>query len=259
LLFPVFLLLFPLLQRPYRTGKIFAQCGLFLALYALTLAPWLARNNAIYGYPFLSSIGYDSLLYFTGAAVKASAEHISMDDAREKIQKESGLVYGAPVAPDQLRATNRRKAAWARSIIAAHPAAFMVNYARSVVQVLFFPVRSYIDRLLFSSATYNTVVIWGERNAPSFFTRIMGNTSLPTAILCVIQLLLSVCLYALIARGIISGGGSSYRPLIIMSVLTVVFFTLMSGAPGVDARFRVPLMPFLALLAAFAPAPRRSV
>jgi nitrogen fixation/metabolism regulation signal transduction histidine kinase len=79
----------------------------------------------------------------------------------------------------------------------------------------------------------------------------LKETSLSTIALCGLQAALIIVLYALITRTFLGAFDAVQGNRILIMVLVVAFFTLMSGAPGVDARFRVPLMPFLSMLASF--------
>jgi hypothetical protein len=147
-------------------------------------------------------------------------------------------------------AINDREGRHALAIIAGHPLAYARVYVSSILSTLFRPIRSDIDIMLGYAAEPSGLKEFGGARAP-VARRFFRETSPVTVALVVLQVLLLVLMYALAAAAFVPGASArnpSGATAVVMA-LTVLYFVLLSG-PETYARFRVPLVPVLAILAA---------
>lgn len=101
-------------------------------------------------------------------------------------------------------------------MILEHPWIYLSNSLRAALPLLFAPLRSSIDLQLGLSERGSSLLYWGQTAGRGLIPLLLENTSGPTLVL----------------------------------VLVVgIYFLVVSTGPEAYARFRVPLMPFLAALA----------
>jgi 4-amino-4-deoxy-L-arabinose transferase-like glycosyltransferase len=103
------------------TGPI----ALLLVAYAIA-APWVARNNRVYGIPRLTNADTINLLYFAGAGVYQKKYGIERDDAQNRIAAEFGLVplvktNNIWLMDGNVRAVDAKQRNAARAIFTADP------------------------------------------------------------------------------------------------------------------------------------------
>lgn len=249
MLLPVFIAAALFALKRSFSAKNFTAAIVFLLGYVLVISPWLARNNAIFGGPFLSTISYDNLLYVQAAGVLSVAEKISLEQAADNLLREFNARHADAVKNGTLLTIKKLEGVDAFAVITSHPFYFAANYARSVLNMLLRPIRNDIDIMLGYTRSHGTLEIWGNNEPGGFFSRLLGSTSRFTIILCVFQLLILLAAYSLAGAGVVRGF-SGGEPFIAVLFSVIVYFCLVSGAPETYARFRVPIMPFIAILSA---------
>jgi len=89
LFFPAVLLAIYLVAERARWRLHIGRAGLFLGLFLLTLAPWVGRNYATFGRPFLSTIGDMNMLEYQAAAVYVKVHHVSLSDAGKLLREQA--------------------------------------------------------------------------------------------------------------------------------------------------------------------------
>jgi 4-amino-4-deoxy-L-arabinose transferase-like glycosyltransferase len=89
LFFPAVLLVRYLVAERARWRLHIGRAGLFLGLFLLTLAPWVGRNYATFGRPFLSTIGDMNMLEYQAAAVYVKVHHVSLSDAGKLLREQA--------------------------------------------------------------------------------------------------------------------------------------------------------------------------
>lgn len=249
LLLPFILLLVFFLQKYIINKRQIINMSLFLLIYILMLSPWLIRNEIIFGRPFLSTIGYDNLLYFQAAGIESVVKGIPLEDARKEIMQKFENNPKAGHYKLDLMQMKSEQAKLAYAIIKTHPFIYFKNYFKSIFNMLFRPIRSDLDLMLGLSDEPSTLQLWGNANKENLFLRFFQNTSFLTIILCVFQIIAIAIVYILFISGILLGINSIHKTIIIAFSLTIIYFCITSGAPETYARFRVPIMPFLCIIA----------
>ena len=191
---------------------------------ATVLGVWVLRNAAVFGAPVLTSQGSVNLYFHRAAYVEAAIEGTEVDVVRERWTREMDA-RGAGW-------TDADRAAWlstnGRAIVAAHPFIYARVYAVALAK-MFAPERDEVFSLL------------GVPPASGLGRAILGITWVQLA-----------CFYGCVVLGaarMFRGGPA--QGLLAIAATVVAYFVVISG-PEVYARFRMPLMPVLALVGAFA-------
>jgi hypothetical protein len=194
--------------------------GIFVAV----LGVWVVRNMLTFGVASLSPVGAVNLYFHRAAYVQAQLEGSDVEQVRAR--------WEAAFAERSAGWTEMQKMSWlsqeARRILAAHPLVYLTVYARGLSR-MFGPEREHLAGML--------------GIAPG------GRLQRPVVLISWLQLAI---LYALAAVGTVCGlRAPSARVATILAVGLIVYLVAMAG-PEVYSRFRVPLMPLLAVLAGFA-------
>jgi 4-amino-4-deoxy-L-arabinose transferase-like glycosyltransferase len=209
--------------RRSRASVVFGLIGLN-GIFVAVLGVWVVRNMLTFGVASLSPVGAVNLYFHRAAYVQAQLEGSDVEQVRAR--------WEAAFAERSAGWTEMQKMSWlsqeARRILAAHPLVYLTVYARGLSR-MFGPEREHLAGML--------------GIAPG------GRLQRPVVLISWLQLAI---LYALAAVGTVCGlRAPSARVATILAVGLIVYLVAMAG-PEVYSRFRVPLMPLLAVLAGFA-------
>ena len=211
---------------------------------AIMLA-WTARNQRVGGVDALSTDSAVTIFYYNAAGVLAYATHRSFDEASTELAHEIGRQEGPSATPAKLTQAMIRESL---KIFAEHPFAALVVTVRGFILVATVPDRNELNELIGTNGGGPLGL------APSFditkrIRRTMKSPAL--AILVLVQLMLNLFVWVGVARGLFrTDWNSKIETACILIPLAVAFVMLACAAsPVAHARFRVPAIPFLAMLA----------
>jgi len=233
LVFPVVLGLVACRRALGWTGKETLRAVVLVGLPWLVLVGgWQARNCVFAGTCQVSTSQNRNLLWYRAAAVVAERDHVDLVEARKRIRQ--ALPDRSGLAPGEVSALYGRTA-W--SLIREHPGLFGLVTLRGLVWVLADPgdPRPMLKSLgLDASSSIRTV----------------GTAVLVSAAFALPALYLLV-VYAGAARGAWRGRRDAGRRRVIHLFVGGVglYLALATAGPEGYARFRIPLMPLLALYA----------
>jgi hypothetical protein len=183
---------------------------------AVMLAPWVVRNT-LTGAEALSTVQGINLYYHRAAAVVAYTENIPIDQAREQLESR----FQEAVHKDNLN--DRQQYEWMEQtgmqILRDAPGAYLWVHAQGILRMF-----ACDDR----PATLLTI---------------------PANDVSVLEACYLGVLYALAAVGLVLGLRGSHQVEFLVVTMVVAYFAVLSG-PEAYVRFRVPVMPALALMAA---------
>lgn len=228
--------------------KALAGALILMAVYAMTVSPWLMRNKLLFGGPFLSTISYDNLLFVQGGGVRSVTDAISLEEAKNRIALEYEAKYAEELKTAGLLASKRLEGEMAKDIILAHPFIYASNYTKAVFGFLFKPIRNDIDIMLGLTDRRTSLDTWGQK-AGGFFARLLASTSPFTLAASFFQFAVLLAVYFFTGLALISARQLD-KGAVLVTAAVILYFCLISGAPEIYARFRVPVVPMLAVLAA---------
>jgi hypothetical protein len=112
---------------------------------------------------------------------------------------------------------------------------------------MFRPLRSSIDMQFGLSSKRTTLVTWGDDTKITLFNRLISTTSQLTIGLVLLQMLMMIFILGGAVFGLI--GLALEKEFLIFSVIfmVLIYFLVLSGGPEAYARFRVPIIPLLAI------------
>jgi len=228
-----------------RRARLIAL-GFFFLGCALPLTPWLARNARVFGRPFLSTIGHHNLLYYRAAGTLAWAEQISLVEAQGRLSRRAAETIPFTPAEDPV-SFKRREGALGLRLLAERPALSAWIQATSSLSLLVRPLRSTLDLQLGWAPQGTTLSRWGDPARARRWRRLLESTSPTTLALVGFQLAVAPAVVTLFLIGVIRQARRGSKVGVALVVILVAYFALISGGAEAYARFRAPIVPFLAI------------
>jgi len=234
-------------RRQWR--RAVAGSMILLSVCAITMAPWLARNKAVFGRARLAAVEGLNLYLYNTAFLDAKDHGTSWTVERRRLS----LDLQSAIDAQHLNPLEASDVAKDRAIerISRDPVGYGKVHAKGMVMMLV--ANSF--RGVYTLATGHGYESGSPIDAlsrtgsvPAAVKAFMGALSPVTAILLVI-LLLRVVLMLAALRGFWHLLRQS-PALAIACVVTVGYYLVITGPLGIDPRFRAPLIPALTILAA---------
>jgi 4-amino-4-deoxy-L-arabinose transferase-like glycosyltransferase len=225
-----------------RRASVGAATGVAVLLAAsiAAVAPWVVRNWSVTGQPVFAEVPADTLVSFNLAYVVAEAEGITRDEAAARLSAEvdsweDGLEI---VRRYPLIFVGQQMEGFRRSLIGVESGVWARQFGFGLERQGSLEVLS----VLFGGDPWRAL----ER------LRILmqdGQTALLT-VLSVVAVVYTGALYLLgvLGLGSVLRPGGPARAVFLVAGLTTVYLLLAPGAAG-QARFRIPIEPYLALFA----------
>lgn len=223
-------------QSGWRRG---VALGVAIAIgAALVVLPWSLRNLSAHGKFAFSGVGERTFFNFNMAQVKAEAEGTTRDQAAGE------LGTSASDLEDSLR------------IIARYPRAFALEQGKGLFRTLlgleagsWARLLGYPEALRSGLGIVSSFLDGELALAVSRVRSVMADPQTgPILMLALVAEMLTILLYALTAVLLIRGGAKGNWGAILL-IWTIVALVAVPGAAG-QARFRIPIEPLLAILAA---------
>ena len=215
----------------------------------LLVAPWIARNAAIWDCPALSSVDRVTMRDYVAAKVLSEADHVPLDQEQARLQASD------PGVCPQL-------SAYYLHVVLTHPAIYAKLHAAGTIPVL---IGTSFDRWLqYFGVQYALPDLWGPfvDGGVGQLLAVLGNEWLrfPQGLMLMLALTsFQLAFYALAALGVFAFKTTSSPAMrwnIIVLSLGILVLVLTPGQGG-NERFRVPVQPLLAILAAYGLARRQ--
>ncbi len=245
-LLPLFLVPFLLSKNAGINRNLKFAC-IFLACFLITLSPWLVRNRMAFGKTFLSTISNTNILYYRAAGVYAANHGISFNQAQETLREKARLQTAGKECPVEI---SKAEGKMGREIILKNPSLYLKNHAASALYMLLAPIRSNIDIQLGLSREGTSVGLWNANSVSDRLRKFSETTSRFTLGAVIYQAAATLFLLAATVVGAVSMFQKS-RGLFLFPAAVIFYFCLLSGGPEVYARFRVPVVPYMAVYSAF--------
>ncbi|MDX9755714.1 MAG: glycosyltransferase family 39 protein [bacterium] len=243
-------LVIPLLPFVWRTERSWQKTLLYpilwLILFLAPMAGWTLRNAVVAGVPTYCSISSYSFLLYRGAGVKAKLEGIPFMEAQSLLKQEMAEAQAASPLPlrDYLQAVKQK----GLNYVIQHPIVYARVHLEGMVRALFGPAVCYLSwRLGGTQEGLGILTALENGNLRE------GLASLPYARLgvSIVELGFSLALIGFSVWAVWRASRGRDWELVLMGVVCL-YFILISGGPEAGARFRVPIIPFLAVLSSYA-------
>ncbi len=238
--------LFIVLFNLPRRRKNLIAAAVYLAGCAVIISPWLIRNKIVFNSAFISTISSKNMLYYRAAGVHSVKHEIPLAASQSVLLEAVDSCFPDSRSDPVKRAGYERMLG--KKIILENPGIYAINHLRSSFAMLLSPMRSSIDVQLGLKSTGSTLDVWRMHNIFSVFQRMRESTSSFTFYIVIFQmfmtLIVSVLMMPVLVRVISGKAPLSYST----PLLAIAYFVLLSGGPEAYARFRVPIVPFIAVV-----------
>jgi 4-amino-4-deoxy-L-arabinose transferase-like glycosyltransferase len=233
----------------HRSRPAFSTIGTMVALYVITISPWLLRNYLLFGTPSIStSGGYNALTIYIGPMYMEKHGGDSWM-ARDRLWAEAdSLALSRGVSPGSLNDFQWEKYQFETAVrhVTSDPAGFAKHFAFGVLHTLtnlgtqgyakLLGIRTDLERAdLKGHGSLGEVVRTFLREKPAEELIIGGVTGL-----------FLVASYVLVAAGLLRGWRPEIVPYLVVCLLLASYFILIIGPAGL-CRFRLPAIPCYAI------------
>lgn len=238
------------LTVPWAAAMLLSRRNLFRPLLlgaalssALTLS-WCARNAAVLGSFSFTSITGASLLFWEAPAVLSVADGIPYGEAQTRLEADFKAAHPGPLdAFDE----SRLRRAEAKRILRAHPGAMLKTHVLAVARILLGPALDLVDDELFPAAPPDRGDSGAFGAAGAGTLALARRKPLLWGVLALTLAVLGAA-YALAAAGVFALRRRKDAAAAVLAPLA--YLLVLSSGGWAYYRFRVPLWPFVCVLAA---------
>jgi 4-amino-4-deoxy-L-arabinose transferase-like glycosyltransferase len=220
----------------------------FQTVFVLLLVPWVIRNRSAADYTGFSPVAAESLYYYAAGSVRARLEHRTLAQIFATEGLNGNKVY-FDVRPEQRAWTWGQVIGYWSSegtrVIAAHPFLYAAIHARGCAVVLLDP--GAIDVMKTFGLYPESGGLLSRTLDAGFLASVRRLVQKYPVSLVVLPLasMLLFGMYALAARGF---ARLPWASRCLFGVI-IVYLVVASGMPNAVARFRVPIMPLVCIIA----------
>jgi 4-amino-4-deoxy-L-arabinose transferase-like glycosyltransferase len=247
-------LFYPLVVAPLAGSAHRGRCRegiraalLFLGVAALVVAPWLLRNYRSVGVPTLSTVSNENMLLFNAVSLEADLRGVGQAQVRaemvERLEQELAQRGGA--ADEALQVRVRRE--WSRRIILGHPWRYLCVHLRNDLNSLLPNVTELLELLGVTQGGKGTLSVLNQYGLWAAVRHYFGGQAWLLGLLLPLVGLLGLTYLGVLVGLIILVQRRAGFSLALL-LLPIAYFLLIPGAPS-HPRFRVPVMPYVCLLA----------
>jgi thiosulfate reductase cytochrome b subunit len=233
------------------------------------LAAWQIRNKIETGYSGFSSVSEVNFYFLTSADLIAQSEHRQMVDVSKELggfdPRDSGeqtYLYQSYLSrhPEQVGWSQGQRLSfmhsWAAGVIRSHFSIYLRSCTLAFLKTVFNPGEGNFNRLLHPADSRNqagAAVAWPVHRAILLAS---ADPRIAVQKLAFEVVLLGLYLFAVrgiifLARGVFRDGiQNTCLWLLLGTSLYFLAVTAVAGGTGADARYRLPIMPVICILAA---------
>jgi 4-amino-4-deoxy-L-arabinose transferase-like glycosyltransferase len=223
-----------------RRRAVVAHVAIALLVGAAVVGSWMARNHARCGHALVSTIEGENLLYYRAALV-ALPKGKTVAEYRRELRVETSEGSYDRSDPHQAAMLDEVKKQKAFELMLTHPLGLPRPLLLGLPRLLFSPNRSYLYKLL---GIQHEEWDLNDLEAESFSSKVVSVETAYVAGSALYQALLLAL--ALVGAAI---GARKREPWVVVPAVALAYLVVISCGLETHARFRVPLVPVLAVLA----------
>lgn len=229
------------------TRRVF-QAVLFGLLVLLTITPWLIHTMRSLGAPVLSTIASYNLLYYNATALEANLKGVNEAEVRSEMDGRVNQFIQDAGWTDSELSRSRAENVLAWEIIRSHPFRYLGLHLKGDLNGLLPNVTDLTELLGVTVGGKGTASVLNQYGLWAAIQHYFGNDIWLLWVLAPLILLLGF-IYVQDLVGCLALIRERNRFTVLVLLLPVVYFLGLPGAPSMP-RFRVPVAPYLYLLAA---------
>lgn len=237
-----------------RSHRLIAATLAF-AIPAMIVGGWSARNYYVARYPGFSTVGAINMYYYRAADIVARRQGILLAATRQTFGTRLGVpyerIYEARVqSPGLVRRMDRM----GLQVVEAHPLEAAVMTLQGSAYLALSPIRSPLAAMMGTAgASTGDGLNAGAPSAARIrntLRKMLQSPALTAAVL--FEGLLTLLLWIGIVRAAVglAKGGPEYRVWVIYLTIAGILLMVLAAGGEADVRFRAPVIPLLAVVAA---------
>lgn len=211
----------------------------------ITLSPWLIRNKIVFGHFFSSVIREHVMLNYQAGSIYAEKNNIPLANAQSVLRWKTFREFdgNAHQQPYEYAAYIENEA---MKILFDNPGIMIRNQLRQFMHFFLKPSRAYIDIQLGNwGKGYNTI----PKDYPIFEYLFKHNSKL-TIFLVFFQIVILAICYIAFAFGITYLIRMKKKDVLFFLIALIFCFSFLTLSEITESRFRVPVMPYIAIISA---------
>jgi 4-amino-4-deoxy-L-arabinose transferase-like glycosyltransferase len=220
---------------------------LLLVVACLVIAPWMVRNYRLVGSPTLSTISSYNLLFYNAVSLEADLRGIGQEQARaemaERVREELIRRGGEGDEALEIRLYDE----WARRIILAHPWRYLYIHLKNDLNSLLPNATEFLELLGVTQGGRGTLSVLNQQGLWAAVRHYFGGQTWVLLPLVPLMALLGLTYLGAMAGLVALARRRDWFTLALL-LAPIAYFLLIPGAPS-HPRFRVPVMPYICLLA----------
>ncbi len=230
------------LNRQWPLMRRLRSFALVAGISYLVTGIWVIRNYSQFDRPFLSMIGNFDLFYYHAADVIADRQGISIFEAQRQLEHAVYDAYPGDAYKDPIPYFRHQRDTAIR-ILAGAPITTIKNQLLAAVYLFTKPLRSYID------VQFGLREGYGIISTGNVWQKLWTQTSGLTLFLVGWQWLLLFPAYWFGGYGLWNFYRSRAWIALVFFGIILGYFAILTCGPVTDARFRVPIVPVIGILA----------
>ncbi len=214
-----------------------------IVLTAVAVAPWFVRNYVVDRYKGFCSIQDVNLYYYRAAGVISDIENLPLKTVQDRLKA---------AVPAGLSLVNKyqfmRDKAF--NVIVHHPYAYGKVMMKGSINMLLSPERYAVFKLAGIPPRF-LGIMWQGHSVHEALHMMMSDPFIVTSAV-IYQLVFTVLTGLLILIGILVIAGEGYIRELLTLLFIIAYFIVVSAGPEAEPRFRLPVLPYMLILAAVA-------
>ncbi|MCL4469424.1 MAG: glycosyltransferase family 39 protein [Deltaproteobacteria bacterium] len=209
----------------------------------LTALPWITRNYIVDRYKGFCSIQDINLYNWRAAGVIADIEHLPLREVQDRLKQ---------AVPPGLSLANKYQFLRdkAISVIIHHPFAYLKVMLKGSINMLLSPERYAVFKLADIKPRF-LGMMWQGHSIHQALNMLMSDPVVVSSVV-LYQLLFTIIIGLLIAIGMLIIAGEGFIKELLIMLFIIAYFVAVSAGPEAEPRFRLPVLPYMLIIAAFA-------
>jgi hypothetical protein len=214
-----------------------------VVITGLTVLPWIARNYIIDQYKGFCSIQDVNLYYYRAAGIVSDKEHLPLKQVQDRMEN---------AVPAGLSLSNKYEFMRdkAINIIIHHPYAYLKVMLKGSINMLLAPERYAVFKLA-NIKPRLLGVMWQGHSIHEAINMLMSDPFIVSSVV-IYQLFFIIVLGLFILLGIIIITGEGFIRELLTLLSIIAYFVVVSAGPEAEPRFRLPVLPYMIIIASFA-------
>ncbi len=209
----------------------------------LTVLPWITRNYIVDRYKGFCSIQDINLYYWRAAGVISDMEHLPLREVQDRLKQ--AVPSGLSLANEYQFLRDK-----AVSVIIRHPYSYLKVMLKGSINMLLSPERYAVFKLADIKPRF-LGIMWQGHSIHQALNMLMSDPVIVSSVV-MYQLLFTIIIGLLIAIGMLIIAGEGFIKELLIMLFIIAYFVAVSAGPEAEPRFRLPVLPYMLIIAAFA-------